>query len=421
MMDSVRGMRRRWSTGVWQRPDFRALFAAQTVSTFGTLISRTAIPFTAILELDAGPMELAILGVSSTAPAFASGLFAGAWIDRLPRKPIMVATDLARAAMLALVPLFWVLDLLSMPLLYVAVAVISICSVMFDIAYRSILPSIVAPDELLEANSRLTGSASVAEAASFSLGGWLVQLLSGPGAIAIDAVSFLWSAKWLRGIELDEQERVRERETSIIEEIRDGLHLVWHHGTLRALATYAFITDLAFSMFGAVFLLFVVNELGFKPGVLGVIFAIGGLAAIAGAAVAGRVTSALGFRRTIVLMTMLMGIGQASVTLATSATLFAVALLVAQQFLVDGPYTVVDVNTSTIRQLATDEAWQGRINSTVRVLEFGGGLIGVMAGGLMAEAIGLRPVLLIASGLIVLNGLVVRRIAEPDTRAVRSG
>jgi Na+/melibiose symporter-like transporter len=415
---SIKGIWNRWSGGVWRRPDFRALFAAQTGAVFGTLISRTAIPFAAIIELDAHPIQLAILGAANMAPAFALGLFAGAWIDRLPRKPIMIGCDLIRAAVMALVPLLWLFDLLSMPALYLIAAVISVCSVVFDIAYRSILPSIVEPDELLEGNSRLTGSASVAEAASFSIGGWLVQLLTAPIAVAVNAVTFLWSARWLSRITLEEKRRPKEDREPIFREIRAGLHLVWQNRTLRALAVYSLNMEIAFGMYGVIFMLYVIDDLGFQPGVLGFIFALGGVAAIGGAAIAGRVTSALGFRITILLMTLMMGIGQISVTLASAATIFAVSVLVAQQFLVDGPYTVVDINAATLRQLAASEDWQGRITSSSRVLEFGGGLVGTLAGGLLAEQFGLRPVLIVAGLLIVLNGLVVARLSEPKPQPI---
>ena len=165
-------------------------------------------------------------------------------------------------------------------------------------------------------------------------------------------------------------------------------------------------------------MLYVLEELGFEPGVLGVIFALGGLAAIGGAAVAGRVTSALGFRVTIMLMTVMMGVGQIGVTFASAVTVFAVAVLVAQQFLVDGPYTVVDINAATLRQLAASEFWQGRIASSARVLEFGGGLLGTLAGGVLAEAFGLRPVLVISGLFIMFNGLIVSRLHEPKSQVV---
>lgn len=399
----IRGLWRRWDTGVWKRGDFRKLWTAQTVSEFGTLISRTAIPFTAILELDASPLQISALGACSMAPAFAVGLFAGAWVDRLPRRPIMIAADLSRAALLLLIPLLALFDTLSMSVLYVVAAGVSVLTVFFDVAYRSILPSILPPEEILEGNARLSASASVAEAGSFSLGGWLVQLFTGPGAVLVDSVSFIWSAIWLRRIETIERVKTREERESIVEEVRDGLRLVWRNRVLRSLTLYSLTFEIGLNLYGAVFLIFVVERLGFSPGVLGLTFALGGVSSVMGAAIAGRVTSALGLYVTIALMTVLMAVGQGAVAVATTASLFALSILVAQQFLVDAPYTIVDINQSTIRQLAASEEWQGRINATFRVLGFGGALLGTVAGGLIGEYVGLRAAMLTSSATILLG------------------
>ena len=414
---SPRGMWHRWRGGVWQRANFRRLWAAQTVSEFGTLISRTAIPFTAILVLDASPLELAIIGVCEMMPAFLLGLFAGAWVDRLPRRPIMIAADIGRALLLAVIPLLAWLDGLTIHALWLVAALVSALTVFFDVAYRSILPSIVSPDELMEGNSRLTASASVAEFASFSLGGWLVQLFSAPGAVLIDSLSFLWSVSWLRKLKLDEHVKSEEDRQPILHEIRDGLHFVWRNTVLRAMAGYSATFEFAFSMFGAVFLLFVTREVGFNPGVLGVIFALGGLTSVAGAALAGRVTSALGLQRTIVLMTIIMAFGQGMVVLATTVSVLAVVLLLLQQGLVDAPYTIVDVNLATIRQLSASEEWQGRLNATFRVLSFGAALFGTLAGGLIGEYIGLRFAMLASALLIASGALWARNIHRPDVRS----
>jgi Na+/melibiose symporter-like transporter len=404
----------RWQGGVWQRRNFRRLWAAQTVSEFGTLISRTAIPFAAILVLNASPLQLSVIGVCEMLPAFVLGLFAGAWVDRLPRRPIMMTADLGRAALLAVIPLLAWMDKLTIHALWIVAALVSALSVFFDVAYRSILPSILPPDELMEGNSRLTASASVAEFGSFSLGGWLVQLFSAPGAVLIDSFSFIWSAVWLRGLKLSEQVKPEEDRLPILEEIRDGIHLVWRNRTLRALAGYAATFEFAFNMFGAVFLIFVVREVGFSPGVLGVIFALGGLSSIAGAAMASRVTSALGLRRTIVIMSIIMAVGQGMVVLAMTVSVVSVMLLLLQQGLVDAPYTIVDVNQATIRQTSASEEWQGRLNATFRVLAFGGALLGTVAGGLIGEFIGLRVALIAASLMIACGAFWARDIARRD-------
>lgn len=402
----------RWQGGVWQRRNFRRLWAAQTVSEFGTLISRTAIPFAAILVLDASPLELSVIGICEMLPAFVLGLFAGAWVDRLPRRPIMMAADLGRAVLLALIPLFAWLDQLTIHALWIVAALVSALTVFFDVAYRSILPSILPADELMEGNSRLTASASVAEFGAFSLGGWLVQLFSAPGAVLIDSFTFIWSAFWLRGLKMSEQVKPEEDRLPILHEIRGGIHLVWRNRTLRALAGYAATFEFAFNMFGAVFLIFLVREVGFSPGGLGVIFAIGGLSSIAGAATASRVTSALGLQKTIVVMSIIMAVGQGMVAFAMTVSVVSVMLLLLQQGLVDAPYTIVDVNTATIRQTSASEEWQGRLNATFRVLAFGGALLGTVAGGLIGEFIGLRVALITSSLVIASSAFWARDIAR---------
>ena len=258
----------------------------------------------------------------------------------------------------------------------------------------------------------MSASASGAEFGSFSLGGWLVQLFSAPGAVLIDSFSFIWSAFWLRGLKLSEQVKPEEDRLPILHEIRDGIHLVWRNRTLRALAGYAATFEFAFNMFGAVFLLFVVREVGFSPGVLGVIFAIGGLSSIAGAAMASRVTSALGLRRTIVVMSIIMAVGQGMVVLAMTVSVVSVVLLLLQQGMVDAPYTIVDVNQATIRQTSASEEWQGRLNATFRVLSFGGALLGTVVGGLIGEFIGLRVALIAASLMIASGAFWARDIAQ---------
>ena len=298
--------------------------------------------------------------------------------------------------------------------LWIVAALVSALTVFFDVAYRSILPSILPADELMEGNSRLTASASVAEFGAFSLGGWLVQLFSAPGAVLIDSFTFIWSAFWLRGLKMSEQVKPEEDRLPILHEIRGGIHLVWRNRTLRALAGYAATFEFAFNMFGAVFLIFLVREVGFSPGGLGVIFAIGGLSSIAGAATASRVTSALGLQRTIVVMSIIMAVGQGMVAFAMTVSVVSVGLLLLQQVLVDAPYTIVDVNTATIRQTSASEEWQGRLNATFRVLAFGGALLGTVAGGLIGEFIGLR-VALITSSLVIASSAFWREISPVES------
>src|SRR4051812_48016544 len=204
----------RYRTGLWRNGDFLNLWSAATISTFGTLITGTALPFTAILVLDASPADLSALRIAQLLPGFICGLIAGTSVDRLRRRPIMIAADLFRATVLLTIPAAALLGYLGLWQLLAVTALVSVLSVFFDVAYQSYLPSIVARKELIEANSKLTAAASVAEAAAFTSAGWLIQILTAPLAIVIDALTYVASAGLLTSIRRPEMNPVVEEKRS---------------------------------------------------------------------------------------------------------------------------------------------------------------------------------------------------------------
>jgi hypothetical protein len=187
-------------TGLWTHADFLNLWAAQTASIFGSLIGSLALTFTAVIWLDAGALEVAILALCQTVPPFLIGPFAGVWVDRLRRRPLMIAADLGRAVVIATIPLAAVFDVLVIEHLWAAAAFLSACTVLFNVAYEAHLPSVVGREHLVEGNSKMAASASAVEIGSFGIAGWLVQLFTAPGVLVIDAVSYVWSALFLRRI-----------------------------------------------------------------------------------------------------------------------------------------------------------------------------------------------------------------------------
>jgi predicted MFS family arabinose efflux permease len=404
---------------LWRNADFVHLWGAATVSTFGSLITRTALPFTAILLLDASAADLGALRIAELLPAFVVGLVAGAWVDRLRRRPIMVAADLARAALLLSIPASAVAGWLGMGQLLVVLALVSVCGVFFDVAYQSHLPSIVANDQLVEANSKLTAAMSVAEAASFSAAGWLIQLFTAPFAILVDAISFVASA----GLVARMQDRPRpspaseaqETPGSIAADIGAGVRAVWSHPVLRGLVVSGLFQNLSFGMFGTVYLLYVNQEVGFDPGVLGMIFAVGGVSALAGAVIAGRVAR-FGVGVVMVATLLLTALGEAFIPLATAANGIGIAFLVAQQIVGDAAYTVYDINQVSLRQATASDAVLGRVTASMRVAEFGAVLLGTVAAGYLGETAGLRPTLWLAVGLFFIAALA---LAMSPVRGVR--
>ena len=395
-------------SGLWRHPDFIRLWAAATISTFGSLVTRTALPFTAILVLDVTPFQIGLLATAELAPALLVGLVAGAWVDRLPRRPVLIATDLSRAALLVSIPIAAVADALSLAQLYGVAAAHSILTVCFDVAYQAYLPSLLQREELVEGNSKLAGSGAVAEFAAFGTAGWLVQWLSGPVAVLLDALSFLWSALLVWRIRAREPRRsppsAAPTSVGMRREIGEGLGVVAGHPTLRAVAAANTTLNLGYAIIGAILLLYLTRELGFAPGVLGMIFAIGGLSSLLGATVAGRLLR-LGVGPVMIAGPLLAATGEGLITLATDASLVAVAFLVGQQLVTDVAATVYEVTQVSLRQAIVPDRLLGRVNASMRVLEVGAMLTGALLGGLLGQTIGLRPTLLVGVGATALAGL----------------
>ena len=411
-------MRRRSArTGLWRHPDFVRLWAAETVSIFGSLVTRTALPFTAILTLDATPLQIAALRVADLVPGFLAGLVAGAWVDRWPRRPILIAADLGRAGLLLLIPAAALADVLNLELLLVVAFATGVLTTFFDVAYQSYLPTLVRREDLVEGNSKLTASASVAEFGAFGLGGWLVQILTGPIAILLDALSFLWSAAFVWRIQTPEPPPapLGEREP-LRREVGEGLRLIARDPLLRPLAATAALLDLSFSVFGAVFLLYTTRTLDLSPGVQGMIFAVGGVSSLLGALVAGRLTARFGIGPTMIGALLLGAVGQLLIPLAPAVAVVAVAVLVGQQIVGDGAITVKEIAAVSLRQAVAPERVLGRVNGSIRFLGFGAMLVGTLLGGVLGETVGLRPTLALAGLCLGLAALILYR---SPVRAVR--
>ncbi len=263
---------RRPMTGLWANPDFLRLWAAQTISFVGSQVTLVALPLTAVLSLQASPAEMGMLRAVELAPALLIGLVAGAWADRVRRRPILIAADIGRALLLGVVPLAAYLDILAIGQLYAVAFLVGILTVFFEVAHLSLLPALVPADRLIEGNSKLEVSRSVAMVAGPGFAGLLVQLVTAPLAMAVDALSFLGSALFLLRIRTPEQVPAASgRRRSILADVTDGLRAVWGKPLLRAMALSLCVFNLFYSMVGAVYMLFVVRELHLTPSVLGLI------------------------------------------------------------------------------------------------------------------------------------------------------
>ena len=269
--------------------------------------------------------------------------------------------------------------------LYAVAFLAGILTTFFDVAYQTYLPTLVDAGELVEGNSKLAASASVAEFGAFSFAGWLVQLVTAPGAMAVDAVSFLFSAVSLMSIRRGEPAPVPAGERqSVRVEIVEGLRAVARHKMLRPLAVSWIALSAASGAFGAVFVLYVTRDLGFSPGVQGVIYGIGGVTSFFGAVLADWCRRRFGAGGAMILGMSLGGVGMMLIVGAPPSIVgLTAAVLVAQQIISDPGWTVYEINAVSLRQAIAPERLLGRVNAATRF----SGLVAMLVSSLIAGAI----------------------------------
>ncbi len=374
---------------LFRHPDFMKLWAGETVSLLGTRMGDVAISFAAVIALKATPFQIGLLAAAGTVPTLVMSLFVGVWVDRVRRRPILIATDIGRTIVLGTIPLAAIFGALRMTQLYVVMLLDAVLDLFFSVAYHSYLPSLVNREDLVDANSKLTASAGVAEAGGFGLAGWLVQWLTAPFAILIDAISFLASALAIALIRTPEPAPApRAKDTSVAREIADGARLIFSDRWLRAFGVNAIVGGFSNSLVSTLYMLFVVNSLGFKPGVLGVIFAVGGVSSIFGALAAERTAGALGTGMAICAGLAIDGVALMLLPIAHGSV--SVALLIAQQLIGDSAATIYFINSVSLIQAITPRPVLGRVNASLRFLTLASVLTGQIVAGIAGGMIGLR-------------------------------
>ena len=401
---------------LWRDGDFVRLWAATVASQLGSFVTRTALPFAAILVLGAGAGEVAAIKSAELVAGLTLGLVAGAWVDRLRRRPVMIVADLGRAAILGSIPLAALTIGLSLPHLVAVAFGAAVLTTFFDVADRAFLPTVVGRARLVTANGTLTASSSAAEFVGFGAGGWLIQLLTAPIAIALDALSFLVSALFIRGIRVRESDPPTHERESVVTEIREGLRLTFRDPILRPLAMADAAVAGFWGVFGAVYFVFA-TELGFGPGVIGLVAAVGGLSSLVGAVVAGPAVGRLGVGRFLIAAMVSVTLGNICIALTPDATLLGLAFLLAQQLLSDSALTAFDVVAVSIRQATVEDRQLGRVGASFHVLAMGAMLVGTVLGGILGELVGVRAALVVgaAGGLIAVAILwfsAVRRMRD---------
>ena len=395
-------MRSLWPRGgLWRHGDFLRLWTGETISQFGSQISQLAIPLTAILVLDATAFEVAALTTVEFLPFIIFTLPAGVWVDRMRRRPILIAGDVVRALLLGSIPIAYVLDALTLGQLFVVGFLFGICTVFFDVAYQSYLPSLVERNQIIEGNSKLEITRSAAQIGGPGLGGVLIQVFTAPYAVLLDAVSFAASALAIFRIRAVEEtpptvERSDGKKSSMWTELKEGLRFVLSNPNLRAQAGCTSTSNFFSSVSFSIILVYAVRELDLSPGLIGFVFSLGALGGLAAALTATRISSRFGIGPTTIVMAAFFGPTMILYAVAPSGNA-AVPLLVTAQLIFGFTVVVYNIVQVSYRQAICPPRLQGRMNSVMRFIVWGTIPLGTLAGGALASWIGLRETIVVGA------------------------
>jgi len=380
---------------LWRRPDFAKLWAADLVSQFGTQVTGLAVPLVAVITLRATPVEVGALRTVEFLPFLVLSLVVGAWVDRQRRRPILIGSDVGHALVLLALPVAFVLGHLALWLLYLVLFLVGILDVCAEIAAPAYLPTLIARDQLVAGNTALQTSRSAAQVAGPGLAGALVAAVSAPLAIVGDILSYLASGLLLALIRRPEPPPAPSApvgsRASWRAEIGAGLRYVWGHPMLRALALCSAALNVGFAILNGLLVLYMVRTLGLAAGAIGLVFSLGNLSLLAGAALAGPLAARAGLGRTLLGAVALLAVGFALVPLAPRA--LPLPALIAGQLLQSFGIVVYNINQASLRQAVTPAAMQGRAAATTRFISWSTLALGPLAGGLLATGVGPRATL----------------------------
>ena len=379
--------------------DFRLLFSAYAISAIGSEVTVLALPLAAALLLGATPLQMGLLTAAGTAPYVGFALLVGAWVDRLRRRrPLMIAADLAAAAALLTVPLAWAVDLLTVSQLIVVELVVGVARVVFRPTFTTHLPDVVPEQAMTDASSRFKAAEAVAMLAGPTLGGSLVQVLTAPVAVLMDAASFLTSAVLVGRVRAPErvgyEPPPRRR---LAEEIGEGMGLLWRDRRLRGIAGAAANVNFFGLMVFALLVVYLTRDHDFSPLMVAAVTVAGGLGSLIGAVAAPRVAERIGRGRTIVLGSAVFSLGMFAFPAAHGPRWMVLTILGLNEVVVGIAIMLFDVTIGAFVLTEVPRSMLGRINTSLSTVTQGVKALGALAGGAIGTAYGVRPALWVAA------------------------
>ncbi|MEU4245218.1 MFS transporter [Actinoplanes sp. NPDC026619] len=374
---------------------FRNLLLADAVSQLGTQFSVLALPLVAVLVLRATNFEAGLLTACETVAFLLIGLPAGAWVDRMRRRRVLIVSDIARACLLASVPAAWALGVLTLAQLCLVAVATGVCTVFFDVAYQSYLPHLVGPGHLVEGNAKLEGVRATSQIVGPTLAGFVIQLITAPYALLLDALSFAGSALFVSRIAAREQRPERRPDRHLGREILEGLRFVFGNPLLRAIALCISTFNLLSAAGTPMLVVLLARDLGLSPGTIGVFYSIASVGALAGALIARRVATRIGQGPAIWVPIAICAPLQLVIPTAQRGWLLWAAA--AAYLVIWACVSVNNITQVSFRQGLTPPPLLGRMNATMRFLVWGTMPIGALLGGVLGQAIGARNTLWIAA------------------------
>jgi MFS family permease len=392
---------------MFRHPDHRLLLISVAASQVGLQIAYFSVSIIAVVVLKLGEAQIGILNAMDQIALVMFGLLAGAWVDRMRRKPIIVVSETIRALLLLSVPVAWMLDALVMWHMYAVMFLLGLASVFFDVAQASYVPMLIDNDRLTGANSRIQGLRSASDTGGPLAAGPLVSLLTAPIAVAVAVLGFAVSAFSVTRIRFREPDPVRPEKPDLKAEIAQGVRFILRDPIIRTVAFASAWCNLSVGAFQAMLVVFLIRDTGQTSAAVGLILAGSGVGGVLGAMLVGKISRKAGMGPTALVGLALSGPGMAVV--AASGPGWGAVFAFLGQVLFVASIVVFNVNVVSYRQAITPDPIQGRVNATQRVITWGSMAAGSILGGFAGEAVGARYVLLIAAGMLFAGCLALLR------------
>jgi MFS family permease len=404
--------------GLLANRDFTRFWFGETVSLFGVRITALALPLTAVLALDANPGHLGVLWFLTYLPYLFAMPF-GVLVDRLAKRPLMMAANLLRGVLIGLVPVLAALDMLTMGGLYAITLGIAFGTVLFEVCWQSYVPVLVPKEDLVAANGRVTASWSAAESAGPGLGGLLVQALTAPFALVANAFSYLVSVWTLWRIRVPEP-RPAPSGRKVGREMRDGFAFVVRQPLLRAIVMSGAVYNFFYVFLEALFVIYAVEVLGFGAGLIGLVLSIGAIGGVLGAALAARLVRRFPFGRVYIVADLVGVCGPLLIPLVTGPTVLAVIGVTTGFLVMRAGSAVANTASISLRQAVTPSDMLGRMNAGMRTLMWSPQTLGALAGGYLGTVVGIRAGLFVAGVGCLLSALPLLLSRIPALRELPS-